>query len=313
MNRLRRALWHISRGAATRQDGQVLALFAAGLVGLCGFVGLSIDVGRLAYTASDTQKIADAAALAAAQDLPDTTEATATANSYGAQNGVAALQLTFTNSDYTVEVAASRQVDFTFLKVIGLSGKNVTRRATVRTDKDLVTGYVAERTDPFVLWGGSRKVEKPAGSNNCPLHMCVGSIYTFYSPNWKIANGTPNEPDWTNNENNFKGSIAHGDGAAILQTGDVMSVGGAGSPPLPAVGEIIVIPVIDEAGGNADNYEFRIAAWVQLEVTSCTLTICEGRLLDPNTTEPKTGWVGGGAVQPPPNVSYIGTTTTLTN
>jgi Flp pilus assembly protein TadG len=315
MNRLRRALWHLSRGAATRQDGQVLALFAAGLVGVCGLVGLSIDVGRLAFTASDTQKIADAAALAAAQDLPDTTVATETANSYRDQNGSASLQITYTNADYTVEVAATRQVDFTFLKVIGLSGKSVTRRATVEAEKDIVTGYTVENTAPFVIWGGSRKRDvHPGDSTYCPPYgICVGKVYTFYSPNWGSANGQPSLPDWTNVENNFKGSVEHGDGAEVLQNGDIMSVGGMGSPPLPAVGDIIVIPIVDKGGGNADEYQFRIVAWVQIEVTSCSLTVCDGEILNPATTAPRSGWVGGGSFSPPPSLTYIGTKTFLIN
>src|SRR5688500_6345548 len=108
----------VRRLTASAEDGQVLALFAAGLVGLCGLVGLSIDVGRLAYTASDVQKIADSAALAGAQDLPNTTSATSTANSYAAQNGSATVAIAFTNSNQTIEVKASRQVDYTFLKAI---------------------------------------------------------------------------------------------------------------------------------------------------------------------------------------------------
>ena len=151
------------RARGQDHSGQALPLFAAALVGLCGLVGLSIDVGQLVYTAGDMQKIADASALAAAQDLPGTTTATTTANSYGDENGGASLAITFSDSDYTVKVAASRPVDYTFLKVIGLSGKTVTRSATVHTEKIAVTGYRLDKTAPFVLWGGTRKVEKPAG------------------------------------------------------------------------------------------------------------------------------------------------------
>ena len=99
LRRLRRLL-------SRREDGQMLALFAAGLVGFCGLVGISVDIGKAVFTASDMQKIADAAALAGAQDLPNTSTATNTANAYGTDNGSATLNVSFSNSNQTISVAA---------------------------------------------------------------------------------------------------------------------------------------------------------------------------------------------------------------
>ncbi len=314
MDLLRRALRKLGNGTASRQDGQVLTLFAAGLVGLCGFVGLSIDVGQLVYTASDVQKIADAAALAGAQDLPNTSNATSAATTYAAENGTAALDITFTNSHHTIEVEASRYVEYTFLKVIGLGGRTISRSATVVAQNQVITGYTLANTAPFIIWGGSRQTEVNPGDQHCALHTCVGKSYTFLDSNWMNASGKPKMPDWNSSDsNNFKGDINHGDGAEVNHVGETMSVGGLGSVDVPAVGTILVIPVVDKAGGNSNMRTFHIAAWVQVQVQpGCTKNGCKGKVLDPNTTSPSPGWVGGGSVASPPSLTYTGMTTHLT-
>ena len=305
-----------SRGrtlAGAREHGQVLALAAAGMVVFCALVGMSIDIGRLAFTATDVQKIADAAALAGARDLPNTTTATGSATNYAAQNGSAVLAIAYADSNHTIEVKATRYAEFTFLKVIGIGGRNVTRAATVHAQNEVVTGYTLSYTAPFVIWGGSRQNEVNPGDQNCKLHTCVGKTYTFLDSNWMNASGKPKVPDWTaNDSNNFKGDINHGDGAEVSHVGETMSVGGLGSVEVPAVGTILVIPVVDAASGNSDMRTFHIAAWVQIEVQpGCNKNGCKGKIL-PTTATPQDGWVGGGPVAPPPSLTYTGTTIQMT-
>ena len=318
MIQLRRALHHMFTGRASREDGQALVLFATGLIAFAGFVGMSIDVGQLVYTASDVQKIADAAALAAAQDLPakSTTQENAlrgSAVSWGAENGDAVLDVEFPDQN-TIEVSATRRVNFTFLKVLGIEGSDVSRSATVFGQNEEITGYTLAATAPFVIWGGARQSQVNPGDQNCDFFTCVGKSYTFLDSNWMNASGKPKLPDWDSSDsNNFKGSIAHGDGAAVAHNGDTMSVGGIGSVEVPAVGTILVIPVVDRAGGNSNMRTFRVAAWVQIEVQpGCTKNGCKGKVLDPATTHAQAGWVGGGSVASPPSLSYTGTTTRLT-
>jgi len=66
-----------ARRAAGNQRGQVLVLMAVSLVVLIGFAGVVIDVGRLYYGHAELQASTNAAALAGAQSLPDTTAASA--------------------------------------------------------------------------------------------------------------------------------------------------------------------------------------------------------------------------------------------
>jgi len=69
------------------QSGQVIVLFALGLIVMLGVAALAIDVGYAFYVKRSLQASADAAALAGAQSLPSPGAATATAFQYGGAEG----------------------------------------------------------------------------------------------------------------------------------------------------------------------------------------------------------------------------------
>ncbi len=315
MTRLRQLLASLLSHRHNGESAQALILFTAGLVGFCGFVGMSIDVGHLVFTRTDLQKIADAAALAGAQDLPgSTTNATTSAQTYAGLNGTAATAITFGNSNSTITVTATRHVDYTFLKALGLSGHDVSAKATANALQKTVTGYHMDYVAPFIIWGGNR--DKPsAADKGCSLFVCVGHSYSFLDENWMKASGYPGS-DWTaNNSNNFKGDVNHGAGNEIKQIGDdfqgTSSNGGLGSVVTPPVGSTIVIPIVDKATGNSDNRTFRIAAWAVVTVdSSCNKQTCTGTIVSLGK-QPPPGWVSGGSVPPPPDLEYKGTETHL--
>jgi Flp pilus assembly protein TadG len=292
----------------------VLLLFAAGLAGFCGLVGMAIDVGQVVFARTDLQKIADASALAGSQDLPGSTSAaTTSANTYASKNGSASIGVTFGNSNTTITVKATRHVDYTFLKVIGLSGTDVSAKATAKATQTTITGYKWANAAPFVIWGGKQNKKIPADSG-CSFHTCVGKSYTFMDVSWKKQSGDPAGPDWNVDDpsNNFKGDVNHGDGAPFNNIGDFFSDGGLGSVTVPPVGSIITIPIVDKASGGANMRTFHIAAWVVLKVDAgCTKQHCTGTVQPQSATAPD-GWVGGGSVAPPPDLAYTGTTTSLT-
>lgn len=298
------------------EQGQVLILFAAGLVGICGFVGMSVDVGHLVFTRTDLQKIADAAALAGSQDLPDSTaNATTSANLYAAKNGAATTAISFSNSNSTITVKATRHVDYTFLKVLGLKGGDVNATARASINKVNVTGYTWNATAPFVIWGGDQ-ANPVAADKNCSYHTCVGKSYTFWSNQWLKDSGTPIAPGWTaSNSNNFKGDVEHGAGAQANEIGDFFTDGGNGSAVAPVVGSTIVVPVVDKAGDGSNSRQFHIAAWVVIKVDAgCDKggnKPCKGTILSPATTKPPPGYDGSGTVAPPGGLTYTSVETRL--
>jgi Flp pilus assembly protein TadG len=312
----RRRLARVRNALHRDERGQVIVLFAAALVVLCGFVGMSIDVGQLVFTKSDVQKIADASALAGSQDLPaSTTNATTSANEYAAKNGASTTAISFGDSNTTITVKATRHVEFTFLKVLGFDGSDVSASATAKATKITVTGYNWNDVAPFVIWGGAQKNPVHA-DKTCSYHTCVGKSYTFWSNQWLKDSGTPIAPDWTAaDSNNFKGDVDHGGGVPSNQIGDFFSDGGNGSAVAPLPGEIIVIPVVDQASYGSSSRQFHIVAWVVIRVDpGCDKggnQPCKGTVLSPATTTPPNGYVGGGSEQPPDDLSYTSVTNTL--
>ena len=327
----------LSRFAATLRrrhaeaSGQALVLFGLGLAGLCGLVGMSVDIGALAYQGAKLQSMVDAAALAGAQDLaagtPNTSAATTSATSYFNTNGSAQTgpfgavtptiaYATSSRTNDTITVSATRRVDFQFLKVLGIDHASTTKTATVRTTAQVVTGYAWNNVAPFVIWGGTQ--QKPVNADKyCPYHTCVGKSYTFWSNSWLRDSGTPIAPDWTaSNSNNFKGDVQHGAGATANEIGDFFSDGGNGSAVAPAVGSILVLPLIDKGADGSSLRKFHIVAWVLIKVDAgCNKgggQPCTGTILSPATTTPPAGYDSNGSVQPPPGLTYSAYSVSLT-
>ncbi|MCH8051764.1 MAG: pilus assembly protein [Chloroflexi bacterium] len=122
------------------ESGQTIVLFALALTVLIGFLALTFDIGMMALDRRSAQNAADAAALAGAQMLPnDPDAAIADATAYAALNGFSADEIsaitvssTYATND-TIEVALSRDVDFAFAPVLGLSSGTVNVSATAAT------------------------------------------------------------------------------------------------------------------------------------------------------------------------------------
>jgi Flp pilus assembly protein TadG len=259
-------------------------LFALGLAGFMGLVGMSVDVGRVVYTRTELQKEADAAALAGAQDLaqlsPDTGAAQASADSYVTKGGgtPCAGCVTFsstTSANDTITVVTRRHVDYSFLKVIGMTGADPS--ATAKARVSVVTGLTFDDADilPYTVWGGQRTTP----NNGCPYQICMGSTQTYRANNFQSASNATGT-DWAVNGNNFKGYFHHGTGVTQLDsnTWQTFSSGGnaIGQEPTAmldahiASGEPIIVPVVEQATctGGCGTIQFKIVAWVALRITS---------------------------------------------
>ena len=117
------------RSRLHRKDGQVLVLAAVGMTAICGMAGFVIDVSSWYQSQRKRQAIADAAALAAAGDLPASTpQATADAPSYAAKNGGSSPTISFSSkymANDTITVTSAKDESSTFVKVIGIRSAHV--------------------------------------------------------------------------------------------------------------------------------------------------------------------------------------------
>lgn len=142
------------RSARPNRRGQSIVLVGVMLAGLLGIMALAIDIGYLLQVRSRLQGMADASALAAAQELPSETGAKAKAIEYATQNDadhgtiVAAGEVVVGNWDglgvfdpgglptNAVRVVARRtsernnSVALFFAKALGITATNVSAWAT---------------------------------------------------------------------------------------------------------------------------------------------------------------------------------------
>ncbi len=117
------------------EKGQAVVLFALLLVVLLGITSFTVDVGYLQWQKRELQNTADAAALAAAQDLPDASVAVATAEDYALAHGVTIAETTvntpYNGDSYKVEVISTRDVPRLFSRIWGNTDIAVSARAVV--------------------------------------------------------------------------------------------------------------------------------------------------------------------------------------
>lgn len=120
------------------RKGSVLIFVAISMAVLVGFAGLALDIGMSVYKKSRLQNAADSAALAAAQELPDSTSmAESIAADYMQANipgiDTNSYEVTFSESDRKVRVDARMDVDYLFAKVIGFQkGEVVVSAAAIK-------------------------------------------------------------------------------------------------------------------------------------------------------------------------------------
>jgi Flp pilus assembly protein TadG len=138
----------VRRGSPQLRDesGQVFALLAVVLVALLAMTGFVLDVGHAYFVHRTLQADADAAATAAANDLPSISTAVATAHRYsgsaGGKNERASLPNVSTtvttrclpqapcNPVNAVTVRQSTEVQTFFARVVGIDSINVSAKAT---------------------------------------------------------------------------------------------------------------------------------------------------------------------------------------
>lgn len=118
-------------GGRRRDDGQMFVMVAASLAVLLGFSAMAVDVGSYAVDRRNLQNAADAAALAAATELPDSNAAQAAALDYAEKNQVPASDVTVTVVQQSlpsvpnpyVQVSVRRSHTFFFGRAVGIGSQ----------------------------------------------------------------------------------------------------------------------------------------------------------------------------------------------
>lgn len=117
------------RAAKSEEHGSVMVLIAVAMTALLAIGAISVDAGKLYVERQHLANVADAAALAGAQFLPDNTNlAIETALEYVELNGVPREQATAAIADASnqkIRVTIEQNVPLTFARVIQIDEKSV--------------------------------------------------------------------------------------------------------------------------------------------------------------------------------------------
>ncbi|MGN6430514.1 MAG: pilus assembly protein TadG-related protein [Gaiellaceae bacterium] len=137
--------------SARNERGQAMVLTVVFLVVLLGMAAMVLDVGSWYRADRDTQRTADAAALAGAQALPDDPNtAMQLAQQYAAKNGGLGTGTISISSNIvpndTITVSVKRTAPSFFSKVVGVNGVNVGSQAVARSEGVASVKYVAPIT-----------------------------------------------------------------------------------------------------------------------------------------------------------------------
>ena len=185
------------------ERGQVIVFVVIAFVFLTGMIGIVIDIGYAYKTQRDLQSAADAAALAGAQQLPDSTAATATATQYGASRsgGNKMTRATVTESVTTacistipgcnpvnsVAVSETADVPTFFAKIFGLNSFKVHVKATACSpcgSKPVDVMLVVDRTGSMCQNSAGQADPSCTDLNNA--RAGVRTFLSFFDPNSRL-------------------------------------------------------------------------------------------------------------------------------
>lgn len=241
------------------EKGATIVVVALCITVMIGFAALVIDVSNLYLNKTRLVNLADAAALAGAQDLPGDPQAAAdSAYSYAARNGMASdvVRVSIDSSNTVLTVNASRIVPFFFAAIFDMTSGNVSARAVAAirpiggVSGVVPFGVVRQNFiygTPYILkeGGGSgyngNFAALALGGNGSPIYQT--NIKQGYQRQLKIG-------DWVSTETgNMSGPTSEGveyrmalDPNAAFETVEESS------------GRILIIPIIDslEVNGRSD-------------------------------------------------------------
>jgi len=249
--------------------GQATVLTVIFLVALLGAVALVLDVGSWFREQRDTQSTADAAALAAAQGLAETTGvATGLANQYLVKNGGGTAEISFASDlsvNDTVTVKVTRQAPGVFSKLFGIESVDVHATATARIGHPDEARYAA----PIA-------VDEKHPLLQCKPLPCFGQATTLDLE--KVGPGAFRLLNLDGSKGGTGGQI---DEDWILRGYDgYMPLGWYGSDPGAAfndskikaalnvrIGDELLFPVYDKSKGGGSNFEYNVIGWVGFVVT----------------------------------------------
>lgn len=265
------------------ESGQVIPfvgiLLLTTLVGVCAF---AIDVGVWLKASRHAQGVADAAALAAVQDLPlDPAAARATASAYARTND-GALERTPTVSttdvpNDTISVRAVETAPSLFARVFGIESM------TVRASAEAVVAGVG-RIDGagFSSDGTGRPIPLAVGAGTWRATPLGQTVTLVYGPAAAVAGGQFGLVDFANEkggtpprtiadwvENGYDGTLGVGTYGGVTGNKFMPAQVRAAFADLIASGRTVTMPVFSGTNGaNGGRMTYSVVGWAAFKPTA---------------------------------------------
>jgi hypothetical protein len=288
--------------------GQAYVLTILFLVVLLGMAAAVLDVGSWYRAHRALQATVDAAALAGAQALPESTgEANALATEYAAKNGGGAMNVSFSTQVFTndtINVEGTRPAPGFFAKVFGVDSVTVRTHAKARAGFPVQAKYVV----PIVVDEKHEKLQ-------CNPNPCSGLTELKYqhlknngSPdgagNFGFINltgeggtGTSDLEDWITN--GFDKYLGLGDYDA--RTGNPFSSSNVKDVLDARVGDIMLFPIYRKLSGTGTNAKYEIIGWAGFRLTGLDVKGNDEKLFGEFVSVTWDGIQAGTASEIPPN------------
>jgi secretion/DNA translocation related TadE-like protein len=262
--------------------GQATVLTVIFLTALLGMVALVLDVGSWFREQRDAQGAADAAALAAAQALPDEPgTASARAAAYVTKNRGGATEVTFSSkfaANDTITVRVERSAPGVFSKLFGIDSVEVGAKATARAPGLEQARWVA----PIVV--NIKHPKLNCGSMGGKPVPCFGEeteldLAHLHKPGSGDAAGAFG---LINLDRDDTGSVGGSTLGEWIERGfdQYMDLGKYTSVPSAMfndshvknaldirTGDVLLFPIYEKITGSGSNAEYVIVGWVGFQVT----------------------------------------------
>lgn len=253
------------------ERGQSVVLLVLFLFVLIGMVGAVIDVGSWFRADRQLQSVADAAALAGAQEIPiNTGLATSKAVQYAGKNGGAlpagnVTYQSYTTANDTISVSVTEAAPTVFTKVFGINSVTVHAAAKARASAMAKARYVAPiavdikhpllqcKPGPCFSQATTLDLEK----------VGPGAFRLLNLDDTKGGTGPSTLADWILNGYNDYLPLDwyFSDPGAKFNSSQIRSAMTA------RVGSELLFPVYDNTIGNGANFEYHVVGWVGFLLT----------------------------------------------
>jgi putative Flp pilus-assembly TadE/G-like protein len=262
----------------------ITVLFLAVLLAMAAAV---LDIGSWYRADRHLQATVDAAALAGAQGLPNSTSAaSALASQYAAKNGGGTMNITFKSQVFpndTITVSGSRPAPGFFSKMLGVKSVTVHATATARAGYPTEARWVV----PIVV-----DEQHPKLSPSCNPRPCGGQTELVYQHLKK--NGSPDgsgnfgfinltgESHGTSDlgnliDNGWDQYMDVGDYDAV--TGNQFSSTSIGDNLDARIGDVLLFPIYRKLTGTGTGAKYQIIGWAGFRLTGLDLHGSNEKLL----------------------------------